>query len=59
MKPAHAQRIVADLLCNPVSMRSAEHFATVLALSTPSAASMMDDAALTAAGIPCKRKARK
>jgi signal peptide peptidase SppA len=43
MKPAHAQRIVADLLCNPVSMRSAEHFATVLALSTPQAAVMGDD----------------
>jgi signal peptide peptidase SppA len=46
MKPAHAQRIVADLLCNPVSMRSAEHFATVLALSMPApTAGMMHDAA--------------
>lgn len=45
MKPAHAQRILADLLCNPVSMRSAEHFATVLALSSPApAAAMMHDA---------------
>ena len=45
MKPAHAQRIVADLLCNPVSMRSAEHFATVLALSMPApTAGMMHDA---------------